>query len=184
MIFPIVRMYASAQDARNAYAAVEKCGLSSDLINLVTSETSTFEDGLVAAITKGMVLAADARIYARGVLLGKGLVSVNAPFGTGRAYEDLLDSFNPVDSGIAPDGPTLVWDDAAPFSSAFGFPILSKPSRYAFMGLPSNSRDSQTTSKSLGLPELASSDFSLFGSPKLSRNPAPFSKLLGLKVLR
>jgi hypothetical protein len=184
MIYPIVRMYASEQDAGRAYARLQACGLAPALINLVTPAKAGSEEAAVAAIAAGLVLKADAKVYAKGILRGNSLVSVSAPFGTGRTYEALLDEFHPVDSGLSEpdDGP--VWDDAAPFSSAFGLPVLSAPSRYSFLGLPALSRSACTTSSALGLPELSSPDFALFGTPQLSRNPAPFSGIFNLPVIR
>jgi hypothetical protein len=183
MIYPIVRMYANEQDAVRAYTRLQACGLASELINLVTPARASSENAAVAAIAAGLVLKAHARVYAQGILRGNSLVSVSAPFGTGRTYEAMLDEFNPVDSGLTEDHGGPVWDEAAPFSSAFGMPVLSAPSRYSFLGLPAISRAGATTSSSFGLPELARSDFALFGTPGLSRNPAPFSSILKLRVI-
>jgi len=184
MIYPQVRMYATAEQAQAAVASVAGYGLAPDCITLVTPATAATAAGLADAIARAKVLKADAKIYAQGVLAGKALVVVDAPFGTGSIYADVLDAAGPVDSGVPEPYWESGWDDAAPFSSALSLPVISKPSPYLFMGLPALLRSGRTTCAALGLPELASSDMAVFGSPKLSRNPAPFSGLLHLPLLR
>jgi hypothetical protein len=186
MIFATVRMYATAAEASKAFALLEDRGLTREdnKINIVTPGAGSTPDAVVAAITAGLVPKADARVYAQGIARGHALVSLVAPFGAGRMYEDLLDELGPVDSGVTPEHDGPVWDDAAPFSSMFGWPAISKPNPYLFMGLPAIVRSGRTTSDWLGLPELASNDFTVFGSPKLSRNPAPFSGLFRLPLLK
>jgi len=186
MIYAIVRMYANAEQAQRAVEKLEACGLSREQcrINLVTSSSAATVEGLVGAITAGLVLKAHAQVYAQGVAQGRALVSLHAPFGTGRIYEEILDELGPVDSGVADDAAPPAWDDAAPFSSAFGWPVISKPNPYLFMGLPAILRSGATTSAALGLAELTSSDLAIFGTPALSRNPAPFSSLLHMPVLK
>jgi len=185
MIYAIVRLYANPADAAKAYALLEERGLTREdhFINLVTPTTPA--GSVVAAIKDGgRVLEADAKIYAQGVARGLSLVSVHAPFGAGRMYEELLDELNPVDSGIPEAHEEVQWEDAAPFSSAFGFPVLSKPNPYLFMGLPAVAKSGATTSAFLGLGELASSHLSVFGTPQISRNPGPFSGLFRLPLLK
>jgi len=186
MIYAIVRMYATAAEAAAALAKLESCGLSREenRLNLVTAASAASADGLVGAITAGLVLKAHARIYAQGILSGRALVSLHAPFGTGRIYEDMLDALNPVDSGVREEPRPPAWDDAAPFSSAFGWPVILQPSPYQFMGLPAILRSGATTSSWLGLGELADTDMAVFGAPTLSRNPAPFSAMLHLPVIK
>jgi hypothetical protein len=187
MIYAIVRLYATPDVAAKAYALLEERGLSREdhFINLVTPATATTAEALAAAISNGgRVLFTDAKIYAQGVLHGHSLVSVHAPFGAGRMYEELLDELNPVDSGILEEHDEVYWEDAAPFSSAFGFPVLSKPHPYLFMGLPAIDRSGATTSSFLGLGELASPHLAVFGTPRISRNPGPFSGLFRLPLLK
>jgi hypothetical protein len=184
MIHPIVRMFATTAQAQAAVASVKGYGLDSAAVSLITSASAPAADGIVAAIAKAKVLKSDAKVYAQGVLAGKALVVVDAPFGTGSIYEDVLDAAGPVDSGVAEPYWESGWDDAAPFSSALSLPVISRPSPYLFMGLPALLRSGRTTCASLGLPELASSSLAVFGSPNLSRNPAPFSGLLHLPLLR
>jgi hypothetical protein len=178
-------MYATAAAAGRAFAQLEDRGLTREdnQINLVTPETAGSAEGLVAAIKQGLVLEADARVYAQGILRGHSLVSLMAPFGAGRMYEELLDALDPVDTGLAPPLPEPAWDDAAPLSSALGLPVILPPSPYQFMGLPAIIASGATTSAALGLGELARHDFTVFGTPRLSHDPAPFSALLHLPLL-
>ncbi len=184
MIYATVRMYATAAEATHAFSLLEARGLTREdnKINLVTPASAGTPEGIVAAITTGLVLRAHARIYAQGIAHGRSLVSLVAPFGAGRMYEELLDALHPVDSGVAEERDALVWEDAAPFSSAFGFPVLSRPNPYMFMGLSAILRSGRTTSAALGIGELASHDLAVFGTPRLSRNPAPFSGLFRLPL--
>ncbi len=187
MIYALVRMYADTAVAAKAFALLEERGLTREdnFINLVTPATASSADALAAAIRDGgRVLGADARVYAQGVLAGKSLVSLHAPFGAGRMYEDLLDELGPVDSGVEEPHEAVHWDDAAPFSSALGIPAISKPGPYRFMGLPAIARSGATTSAWLGLSELANPHMSVFGTPQISSNPGPFSRLFGLPLLK
>jgi hypothetical protein len=177
-------MYATAEQAQAAVASVAGYGLASDAITLITPSTATTAAGLAAAIAKAKVLKSEAAVYAQGVLAGKSLVIVDAPFGAGSIYADVLDAAGPVDSGVPEPYWESGWDDAAPFSSALSIPVISKPSPYLFMGLPALLRSGRTTCAALGLPELASSDLAVFGRPNLSSNPAPFSGLFHLPLLR
>jgi len=183
MILPIVRLYATAQQANDAIARVRANGLPGSQINLVGPTSAASEDGLVSAIAKGNVLLAHAKVYAKKVKAGHFLVSVSAPGGTGRLYAGTLDASGPSDSGIQETFPGRVWEEAAPFSSAFGLPILSKPSMYNFAGIEAVDRTGKTTSANWGLPEIASSSLAIFGNPKMSRNPAPFSSLFHIPVI-
>jgi len=185
MIYATVRMYATPAEASKAFALLEDRGLTREdnKINLVTPATASSADGLVAAIKLGLVLAADAKVYAQGIQRGLSLVSLVAPFGAGRMYEELLDELHPVDSGVVEPHEGVHWDDAAPFSSSFGWPVLSKPSPYLFMGLPAIDKSGATTSACLGISELSSPHLAVFGTPNLSRNPAPFSGLFRLPLL-
>lgn len=187
MIYALVRLYATHDVAAKAYALLEEYGLSKEenYINLVTPTSASSVDGLAAAIRDGgRVLASDAKVIAQSVAGGQYLVSLHPPFGSGRIYEDLLDDLGPVGNGVVEEREYLVWDEAAPFSSAFGFPVISKASPYQFMGLPAIAKSGATTSSWLGLGELADSNFSVFGTPRISSNPGPFSGLFKLPLLK
>jgi hypothetical protein len=192
MILPIVRLFDSAAKASAALAKLADWGfLDSDISVVSPSGTghtaaASGEDPIVSQITSAMVLRSHARTLANGVRRGGTLVIVRAPFGTGGIAANILDRAGPVDSGV-PDAAARkpAWDDAAPLSSALWAPTLvdSDDSFSRFWGLPLLTRWQRTLCSALGMGELASPDFSLFGTPALTRNPSPLSSTLGLPVL-
>ena len=105
---PIVRLYASAEQAKLALAALKRWGFEDELINVVTA-TSTppanapasaaSDDPVQSAIMSAYVLKAHAKVYAQEVRNGRTLISVRAPFGVGGIAEELLDECGPVKSG-------------------------------------------------------------------------------------
>jgi hypothetical protein len=133
------------------------------------------------------VLKADAVIYAPRVHQGLALVSVLAPFGTGGYAEEILDACGPVDSGVKHEFERpLLWDDAAPVSSALGLPTITRGaapfSKFWGLGVSAHER---TLCGVLGIPELVDSRSSLSrGMAQLSDNPAPLSSLLHIPLLR
>ena len=195
MLYPIVRLYANSQDAEAAVAKVLASGLPRERVNLVTPSSAASEDGIVRCIAAGLVLTAQARAYAPAVRGGQYLVSVSAPGGTGVMYTALLESCHPVGGGIGERTQGRQWEEAAPFSSIFGLPVISPPSPYDFLGFPAVDRTGRTTSSSWGLPEIASShfslfgnqdisqDFAIFGNPNVSGNPSPLSSLFHIPVI-
>jgi hypothetical protein len=186
MIYAIVRIYPSVAVATQAYDLLEQRGLTrqENKINLVTPTSAGTPEAIVAAIKAGLVPAAEAAVYAQAVARGNSLVSLVPPFGTDAIYSRLLDKLNPIDVGVRRTRRVLKWDDAAPFSSAIGFHAISPPSRYRFMGLPAIARSGRTLSEVLGLPELSNPHYSLFGTPRISSNPGPFSGLFKLPLLK
>jgi hypothetical protein len=72
-----------------------------------------------------------------------------------------------------------VWDDAAPLSSALRLPVLVRPEELAGSG----GRPENLAASRPWFGDLASHRFALFGEPRPSRNPAPFSSLFGLPTL-
>ena len=104
----------------------------------------------------------------------------SAPFARSTPYPASVSYGRP-----SPYGSSTPYDGPLPFPSS-GEPSL--PSDVAdplsrALGLPTLSRRGRTTSEVLGLPTLANPDHFTFGSPRLSRDPAPFSRLFGLPVL-
>jgi len=188
---PIVKTYETAQQASDAVKALKANGLEDELINVVapswdSSAHAPTVDAVAAAIAKGYVLMADARLYARTVIeRGFSLVSVRPPFGWGRMVTDILQDFSPIDSGVKEAPTHAPWEDAAPFSSTFGWSLLSNPDvgNISF-GLPLLS-SSKMGDSSFGIPLLSNPLLgrSSFGLPLLSKKAAPFSSLLGLPLL-
>ncbi len=189
MIYPIVRMYETSQQAEAAANKLREWGFREDLINVVTPALPSGD--FAAAIMAGYVLKRDALVYAEGVRRGRSLVSVRAPFGKGRVAIDVLDRLGPVDSGV-PDEPAdhlPGWDDAAPFSSAFWMPTKARDATpfSSFWVLPVVTRKGRTLGERLGLPEVSNSSAPIqtsLGMPLLSRKVAPLSELLKLPLLK
>jgi hypothetical protein len=187
---PIVRMYETEAQAREAVQKLKDEGFTEDSVFLVTPRSggeAGSPDAIAAAIMAGFVLRSHAKVYARDIQRGRSLVVVRAPFGYGQLATDLMASCGPVDTGLRlPQEPSIAWDEAAPISSAFALPVLwrRQPAPFsAFLGLSPLARGRSFLSPMFG--ELGSSKFSLssvFGLGLLSRNGAPLSSLLGLKT--
>jgi hypothetical protein len=191
--YPIVRLYATSQAARAAVANLKRWGFEDELINVVDASSTppanapasaASDDPVLSAILSGYVLKAHAVAYAREVRAGRTLVSLRAPFGVGGVAEELLDEAGPAPSPVKTSEALPTWDDAAPFSSAFGLPTTVRAAApfSTFWVLPTLTRRSRTLCSALGIPELSGSSF-IFGSPSLSRSPAPFSSMLKLPLL-
>jgi hypothetical protein len=167
----INRMYSSQDTARKAAAELREEGFTD--IHVVTPPTGEAPLSAIAAqIAQNRVLLADARIYAKGVAAGGSLVTVFAPFGSGLAAEQILDSHGPIPNGMPEPQPETLWDEATPLSSALMIPLLSD--------------DATPISKIIGFPPLTSPDCSasnVIGMPLLSQNAAPLSSLIGMGLL-
>jgi hypothetical protein len=193
--YPIVRLYATAEQAKLALAALKRWGFEDELINVVTAASTppagapasaASDDPVQSAIMAGYVLKAHAKVYAQEVRSGRTLISVRAPFGVGGIAEELLDDCGPVKSAVdTSDGSLPQWDDDAPFSSAIGMPTLVRATApfSAFWVLPTVTRGGGTFFSGIGLPEVSSSDSYLFGTPAVSRSAAPLSSMLGLPTI-
>jgi len=177
LIYPIVRLYATAQQAADALAKLKKEGYTDDLITLVAPAAQQSKEGIAAAIAAGYVLQSEAKAYAEDVLKGHSLVIVRAPFGSGGKTEKILDSAHPVSSGISvPADRAALWDEAAPLSSALKIPVLSKGLFSTFWTLPLLTRSNFR----LPFPELTRSSRS---TTALSNNATPLSSLLHIPLL-
>ena len=193
--FPIVRLYASVEQARSAIAALKRWGFEDEIINFVTASSTpppdapasaASDDPVLSSIMAAYVLKAHARVYAQEVRSGRALVSIKAPFGTGGYAEELLDGCGPVASAVDTRGePLPPWDDSAPFSSAFNLPTVIRASApfSAFWVLPTATARGGTVGAALGLPEVSSSHSFVFGTPAVSNSPSPLSSMLKLPTL-
>jgi hypothetical protein len=185
----ITRMYGSHDDAMDAVNELKKSNFPGGSIHVVspadvtaTSAGPGGEDPVTAAIMKGYVLKAHAKIYAEGVRNGGTLVTVHAPFGSAGEAIEILDNHHPIESGVAePQRSYLEWDDAAPVSSMFLLPVLSKDRTpfSSFWNMPTRKHGRTIKLKQIAHGTLSSS----LGLPHLSRNPAPLSSLFGLPLL-
>lgn len=192
---PIVRMYASAEQAKAVVAQLVDRGFAEDLITLVTASSqppanapasAASNDPVLSTILSGYVLRAHAVVYAERIRKGQALVIIRPEFSTGRLAEHILDAGNPVDSGVVVDHERLpLWDDAAPFGSLFHLPSIARGTAplSAFFVLPVITKRGGTLCSALGLPEISSHDSYLFGAPSLSRSASPFSSALNLPTL-
>jgi hypothetical protein len=134
--YAIVRMYATAQQATDAVGRLKSAGFNGELINLVgppgtsgpgASAAGATAASIAASIAARYVLTADAEYYARAVLRGEWLVSVLADFGHGGEAMWILEQYDPLPTRAWHEQEHVkLWDDAAPLSSAFWLPLLSK----------------------------------------------------------
>ncbi len=211
VIHPIVRLYASADNAQAAVGKLQARGFGARQYDLVTppespADGAAAEETVTAAIADAYVVRGEARRYARRVLDGHWLVIVRAPIGMGRITEDLLDECEPVPSGFEPEPDRLMaWDEAAPMSSILHVgTILRDPTPFSnwMAGIPVLSRSGKRTCERLNIPELADSSWTLSGKvglkllskgaaplsgklkwPLLSKGPAPLSSKLKWPLL-
>lgn len=187
---PIVRMYETEQQARNAARKLKDEGFPEDQIFLVTPQSGGTAEAIAAAIMAGFVLRSHAKVYAQGIQAGRSLVVVRAAFGYTQDAIDILDSFGPVDTGLRLPSrdSSIAWDEAAPISSAFRLPVLLRNSPAPLsrtFGMPPLSRG-RTGWLAAMFGELTGPRFAfsaLLGMPLLSRNAAPLSSLFGLKTV-
>jgi hypothetical protein len=172
MSHEVSRMFATAEAARAAAAELAEEGLSDvHVVNPPTNPDAPVS-AIAAQIAQGRVLLSDAKVYAAGVAKGNSLVTVHAPFGSGMLATSILESHNPVASGMPDPAPPRMWDEATPLSSAFQIDVLL--------------RDPTPASRVIGIPPLFGTDCSLSGAvgmPLLSSNPAPLSSLVGMSTL-
>ncbi|MEZ5459411.1 MAG: hypothetical protein R3E65_08910 [Steroidobacteraceae bacterium] len=192
---PIVRMYASAEQAQAVVAELLNRGFAEELVTLVTAASrppanapasAASDDPVLSSILSSYVLRAHAVVYAERIRNGNALVIVRPEFSTGILAERILDDGNPVDSGVVIDHDRLpLWDDGAPFSSLFHIPPLARGTAplSAFFVLPVITKRGGTLCSALGLSELASHDSYIFGAPALSRSASPLSSALNLPTL-
>ena len=89
---------------------------------------------IVGAVAAGFIPKAEAAIYALSIVRGATLVTVRAPFGTAGRATAILDSFDPIETGVPPKEykPLRQWDEATPASSFLSLPVLVDEHRDAF----------------------------------------------------
>jgi hypothetical protein len=185
MTIPIVRVYETDKQARDAVGNLREEGFPKDTIFLIhpasKSEGETVEP-LSMATKAGYVPQREATHYARILEQGRSVVSIRAPFGQGRLATDILERYDPISDAI-PSEPkrTVAWEVGAPLSSALLLPTLlkSKPDAFSMsFGFPTLS-----TRRTSQYQQLTNPDYALFGASRLSRNPAPLSSIFKIKTL-
>ena len=185
MSYPIVRMYASEAQARAAADKLRSNDYSDDRIHIVSANEGS-RDAIAAAVMAGYVLRAHARVYAEGIAQGRSLVVVHVQYGGGVKATEILDEFNPVDTGLRlpPEGGPA-WDEAAPLSSALMMPVHCKNPEplSTIIGLPTLCKPNSNYFGKIFGPLLANRSWSLFGMPQLSKAAAPLSAAIGMRTL-
>ena len=194
----IARIYAKPQIASEAVEALKANGFDHPDVALVaysaeherhSNQPDTAVDQLTAQIMAARVLKAHARIYADRVSRGGSLVVVHAIFGRGALATRILDSFDPVDSGVAESHSSArPWDEAAPVSSALHVGVrLDQPTPFsAFWNLPVLIDGAASLSRLFHIPTLANHATSLSGAiglPTLVSNNGSWSERMGIPVL-
>lgn len=188
MSYPIVRMYASETQAKAAADKLRNHDYSDDRIHVVSAHEGS-QDAIAAAVMAGYVLRAHARVYAEGIAQGRSLVVVHVQYGGGMRAIEILEEFDPVDTGLRlpPEGgPT--WDEAAPLSSALMMPVHCKNAEplSTIIGIPTLCKPNANYLGKLFGPLLANRSWSLsalFGMPLLSKAAAPLSAAIGMRTL-
>ncbi|PZF76060.1 hypothetical protein DK847_15605 [Aestuariivirga litoralis] len=181
-------MYANAATAAKAAEELREEGFADIFVVNPPGSADVPVSAIAAQIALGHVHLPEARIYAKGVAAGHALVTVHAPFGSGRLAETILASHGPVESGLPQAEPDRIWDDAAPLSSAMMMPLLiNDPDPMSkVLGIPAVTSGECSFSEKLGMPLLTNGelgDRGRLGLPFLSNNPTPLSSALGLPVL-
>ncbi len=185
MTSPVVRVYRTDAQARDAVARLEELGFAGDSIHLVapvSEEDAASARALSRAVSAGFLLQDKADRYAEQVRQGRSLVAVRAPFGLGQRAADCLDALDPVDTGLEHPASGVSWDLAAPLSSSLLAPVIWRNQPAPFSRLVrgpvlSGGRTFEST-----LPELTPPGWSFssrIGLRPLSRRQAPWSSLSG-----
>jgi hypothetical protein len=180
-------MYRTPEQAASAKTALEEVDYSD--VHLVSADsTSASIDEIIAAITKGNVLKAHARVYAEGISKGGSLVTVHAPFGGAARAARILGKYDPIESGISePRDNVMLWDEATPMSCILQMPVLFEdPAPFSrFWNLSTLSDGSFSLSSLFGIPLLKTAALrsSSFGIPLLSSNATPLSSLLRIPTI-
>jgi hypothetical protein len=197
MTNPIVRLYETERQARDAVKKLRKKGFPQNTIFLVTPGSGSEAgsgDALSAAIVVGKLLGSQAKAFAERVQRGRSLVVVRPPSAQSQLATDILKGCGPVDTDLQ----LLEPNQPAPFSDYLGLPTLAR-GRSRLPETAANGReDAAPLSAALNLAVLKRkrpapfSDF--LGFPTLSRGPgrlpvltrkmpAPLSGYLGLATL-
>ena len=189
MTDPIVRVYESEQQARDAANRLKEEGFSPDEVYLVTPLSGEEVDPAAtvsSALLAGRVLGKQAQRYAQFVEGGHSFVAVLPPFGYAQLAMNILAEHGPIETEPRPpQRSSMAWDEGAPFSSAFQLRTIQRNQPAPFsslLGLGTVSRGGRSFFATL-FGELTDPHFALFGRSSLSSRAAPLSSLVGLKTL-
>lgn len=184
----IPRIYESYGSALDAATELKKNGYRDDEIALISNapnrEPGADEDA-ATAIRKAGIPAADVSPFADVVEQGKSLLVVRAVWGAAVRAIGIVGRHAPVDSAIGRREyyvPSRTGDNAK-FSLTFGWPMLiNDPSPFSsFWKWPLLSNNATPFSTMFSLSTLRSGY--IFGTPKLIKDGALFSKELRIPVL-
>jgi hypothetical protein len=193
----VTRLFADAEKANAAAAALRKGGFSKQSVSVISGHPA---DAARAAISAAGVYAAGAAVYAAEVAAGKALVVCHAPFAKSLFAQEIMDEFDPVAANVkhtavyvpapnppskwakSPALPTLLNTDYLVLSDGLFPPavIRSGPSNSILSKYrPKAGLVSGTISEKLGLPQLWRR------SPRggIVRTATPFSSALKMPVL-
>jgi hypothetical protein len=165
----VVRIYQTKERARDAATKLKEAGFSDEAILELTPGSA---QSVASAILAGHMMGHRAGFYADRVKNGRSLVAVNPPFGQGQLATEILDGCGPVDQDlpVPEDTAEVRWGSAAaPLSAALGLPVLSR-------------NQPAPLSDALGMPTRSRSEYYLT-SGLASQDPAPLSRVLGLRLL-
>jgi hypothetical protein len=206
MTYPIVGIFESEEQARDALGKLRESGFAEDDTLLVAPAGGRKAGALSAlstALVAGQVLGERAGFYAERVQSGRTLVVVRAPFGRANLASTILKGAGPVDTELQLSADEPVSSRAAPLSTQLGWTVLQRdrPTPLStFFGIPTLSRRRRFMAWLFG--ELASPHWTLssrfdwrmvidapaplsarFNWPVLLANPAPLSSRLGWPLL-
>lgn len=190
----ITRMYGTRTQAMRAYTELKELGYE-DVAIVPHSPppegglTADSREAIVSELTGTFILKDHAKIYAERIIQGGTVVTVDALFSTALAARELMDSCEPIDSGVPePDYSGQVWDEKLPMSSMLRMPTLSN-SKLPFedmWGVPSVVTGRKFLSEALGFALTSKSATPLssaIGLPTISGAKTPFSSAFGLPLL-
>jgi hypothetical protein len=184
----ISRLYANEESARKAWDELKRMGYADSHIFTPASSTGgspAGADDVLEKMVKAYVVRSEAVIYAERVSRGASLVTVHAPFSGGHLATSVLHQHSPIDSGVPEPVPSvMLWDEAAPLSSALQWPVLAKTEHpfETITGIPSLICSNYSSNVAVRPDDPAPLSDTL-GLPLLSDDPTPLSSLLNLPVL-
>lgn len=189
MTDPIVRVYESDHQARDAANKLKEEGFPTDEVFLVTpasGEEAGAPTAISGALLAGHALGKHARRYAAYVEEGRSFVAIRPPYGYSQLAINILAGYGPVETEPRPpQRSSTAWDEAAPLSSALQLRTIKRNQPAPFsntLGLSILSSGGRSAfSKMFG--ELTSPDFALFGRSHLVHEAAPLSSFFRLKTL-
>lgn len=125
---PVVRLFATGQQARDAAQRLSAEGFAADSIVVASADEGGAAAGarvLANLASRGM--GYQARLYGEGLAAGQVLVAIDAPYGCGEAAAGVLDGCGPVEFGERLARPDHFYGGgAAPLSSVLRMPTLMR----------------------------------------------------------